>query len=207
NLVTLHVRLPSSASRCRSFQAVFGVGGDPTLSGDPLEAPSRSIVSRRDAGDPFPMAHRNIDVEGIEFDQPCDSAGAFRGQKGGAAAAEWIKDEALALAAVANQIGNERHWLDRRMQRHVTLASWMKAVDARIVEHVCPVPALGAKPEIVDMRCGAVLEDGDQLVLGAIKAALTRIVLVPNQQVLPFRIQSRRGLEQLLQMSPVHEDV
>jgi hypothetical protein len=93
------------------------------------------------------------------------------------------------------------------MELKVTSTGWMEAVHAGIIENVRAVATLGAEAEIVDMRRSAVLEDRNQLVPGAVKAALTSIVLVPDQQVLPFRVERPRGGEQFRQMPPIHEDV
>ena len=113
-------------------QRPSGPAGDATLGGHLLEAQPRCGVSRRDAGDLFPSADCDIDVKRVEFDQPCDSAGALGGENSRAAAAEWIENDAVALAAVANEIGNQCDGLHRRMQREVASTGRMKAVDARI---------------------------------------------------------------------------
>jgi hypothetical protein len=82
----------------------------------------------------------------------------------------------------------------------------MEAIDPGIIENIAAVAPLPSQPEIVDMRRRAVFEDSDQLMLAAVEAALARIGLVPDQQVLPFGIDRPARSQQLWQMSPVHED-
>ena len=69
------------------------------------------------------------------------------------------------------------------MNLDLTLATpgRVQTVDARIVEHVAAVAAVGAEAEIVDVRRGAVLEDADQLVLAAVEATLAGVALAPDQ--------------------------
>jgi hypothetical protein len=67
--------------------------------------------------------------------------------------------------------------------------------------------AFGAEAEIVDVQCGAVLEDADQLVLRAIKAALPGVALVPDQQVLPIGVERASGSQQLGEVPPVDEQI
>jgi hypothetical protein len=69
------------------------------------------------------------------------------------------------------------------------------------------ISALCAEAKVVKMRCGAVFEDRNQLMLGAVEAALTGIGFVPHQKVFPFRVERQRGVEQFLQMPPIHENV
>src|SRR5262245_31255466 len=163
-----------------SFEAAIRRAGDATLGGHLLEARPRCCMSRRDPEDPFPSADGHVDVKRVEFDQPRDSAGALRGENSRAAATEWIENDAVALAAVANEIGNECDGLHRRMQREIASTGRMKAVDARTIEDVRAIPALGAQAEIVDMRCAAALEDRNQLMLRTIEASLAGIGLVPH---------------------------
>src|SRR5205807_8978122 len=121
-------------------------------------------------GHRLPAKYGDSDVERIELDQSCDPAGPFGSQNGGAAATEGIQDDAVAPAAVANEVGDERHRLHRRMQLELPPAGGMKAVHAGVIEDVRPVAALAAEAKIVDMGGSAVLEDRNQLMLGAIEA-------------------------------------
>jgi hypothetical protein len=68
----------------------------------------------------------------------------LRRQNGRAATAEWIKNDAVALAAITDQIGNERDRLHGRMQREVALTRRMKTYDAD-VENVRPISAFAAQ--------------------------------------------------------------
>jgi hypothetical protein len=61
--------------------------------------------------------------------------------------------------------------------------------------------------DIVDVRAPAVLEDENQLVLGAVQRAHPAVVLVPYAEVLGLGVDRPAGGGQLEQMTPVHADV
>ena len=117
------------------------------------------------AGGLLPAADRDVDIERVELDHPSDPARTLGCQNCRAAAAERIEDDAVAPATVTNQVGDECHRLDGGVQIEVATPSRMQTVDARIIEHVGAIPAVGAEPEIVDVGSVAALEDGDQLML------------------------------------------
>ena len=81
----------------------------------------------------------------------------------------------------------------------------METVDPRIIEHVGAISAVGAEPEIVDVRAGAVFEDADQLVFRSIKTALAGVGLVPHQKIFPLGIKRPSRGEQFGEVSPVDE--
>src|SRR6266436_2955033 len=136
-----------------------------------------------------------------------DAAGALGSQNRGAAAAERVEDDPVAPAAVADQIGDEGDGLYGGVQLELAPPGRVQAVDARTVEHVAAMAAFGAEAEIVDVQCGAVLEDADQLVLRAIEGALPGVALVPDQQVLPLGVERPSGSQQLGEVPPIDEQV
>ncbi len=83
----------------------------------------------------------------------------------------------------------------------------MQTVDPRIIEHVGPVSALRAEPEIVDVGSRTVLEDADQLVFRAVETPLAGIALVPNQQGLPSGVERPSGSQQLGEVPPIDEEI
>src|SRR5215471_12547034 len=54
----------------------------------------------------------------------------------------------------------------------VALTGRVEAIDARVVKNVCAIASLAPEPKIIDMRGRAVFERCDQLVFGAVEAAL-----------------------------------
>src|SRR4029077_2539888 len=117
--------------------------------------------------------------------------------------AERVEDDPVAPTAVADQIGDEGDGLDGGVQLELAPPGRVQTVDARIVEDVAAMAAFGAEAEIVDVRRGAILEDADQLVLRAIKAALAGVALVPDQQVFPLGVEWASSGQQLGQMAPI----
>src|SRR5215469_5560001 len=160
----------------------------------------------RNPGDLLPSADGEINVERVELDHPRDASGALGGQDCRAAAAERIEDDAVAPTTVSDQISDEGHRFDRRVQIEVAAPCRVQAVDTRIVEHIGTVSALPAEPEIIDVRSHTVFEYGDQLVLRAVKAALAGIALVPDQKVFPLGVERPSGGQQLGKMPPVDKD-
>src|SRR5215469_10987457 len=61
--------------------------------------------------------------------------------------------------------------------------------------------------DVVAMRCGALLEDENKLVLTAIKRAHPCIVLGPDAEILELAVGRAGGGQQFFEMAPVHADV
>src|SRR5580693_7493137 len=99
----------------------------------------------RNAGGFLPAADRDIDIELVELDPPRDAPGAIGGQQRRAAAAERVEDDPVAPAAVADEIGDEGHRLDGGVEVELVTPGRVQTVDARIVEHVAAVAAVGAE--------------------------------------------------------------
>src|SRR5262249_1582650 len=93
------------------------------------------------------------------------------------------------------------------MEFKITAPRRIKAIDARVIQNIGPVPALSAELEVVDVRSAPALEHRDELVFRAIKTSLAGITLVPNQQIFPFRIECECGTQKLGHVAPVHENV
>src|SRR5262249_60985878 len=96
--------------------------------------------------------------------------------------------DAVAPTAVADQIGDEADRLHHPIGIELILASCLQAIYLRVIQDIGPMPAVTAS-EILDMRAGAVLENGDQLVFRAVKTAPDGLTLVPDQNILPLGIE------------------
>ena len=153
----------------------------------------------------MPPTNGEIDVQGIKFDDARNSTSPLGRKDSGSRAAKRVENDAIPAAAVADQICDQRHGFNGWMELKITPACRVKTVDARIVQHVGAVAPLCAKPEVVDMWLGPGLENSDQFVFGAIKAAKAAITLVPNQQVLPLGIKRQRCAEQLMEVPPIND--
>jgi hypothetical protein len=130
----------------------------------------------------LPATNGDIDVERIKFDDAGDPATSFGSQNCRSASRERIKNKPVTPAAVADQVRDQGDGFDGGVQFELTLPSGMEAIDPGIIENIGPVPPLTSQAEIVDVRRGAVLEDGDQLMLAAIKAALAGVGFVQTSR-------------------------
>ena len=155
-------------------------------------------------GQSLPSVDADIDVLRIQFDRPGVPAGPLGGNQDRAAAGERVEDDPLAMAAVADRVGDQADRLDGRVQgQELALAA---AIDARVRPHVGAVAAVLAELEVVDVRRVALLEDIDQLVLAAVEGAHAGVVLVPDAQLREDR-RAGCGGKELGHMAPVHEEV
>src|SRR5690349_12213672 len=93
------------------------------------------------------------------------------------------------------------------MAFEITASCRIKALDGRIIQNISAPAPLDTRPQIVDVRSSAAFEYRNEFVFRSIEAALTGIGLVPDQQVFPFRIERKRGGEELVEVTPVDEDV
>jgi hypothetical protein len=71
----------------------------------------------------LPAAYDAIDVARIEIKPSGPSPGKFGSDHRRAAAEERIKDEPIALRAISDRIGDQRHRLDGRMHGERRIAS------------------------------------------------------------------------------------
>jgi len=144
----------------------MGIGvTDPALCGGLGKGQPEFGMPRGNVGGLFPPTDRDVDIERVQLDYPSDTASALGRQDRRAAAAERIEDDAVAPAAVTDQIGDERYRLDSGVQVELTAPGWVQTVDARIIKHVGAISAFGAETKVVDVGSSAVFEDDDQLVL------------------------------------------
>ena len=77
---------------------------------------------RRSAAHALPAQERDIDIARIQLDRARVTTGALGRNQDRAAAAEGIQDDALAMTAIANRVGNQADRLDRRVQREQFVA-------------------------------------------------------------------------------------
>ena len=144
----------------------MGIGvTDPALCGGLGKGQPEFGMPRGNVGGLFPPTDRDVDIERVQLDYPSDTASALGRQDRRAAAAERIEDDAVAPAAVTDQIGDERYRLDSGVQVELPAPGWVQTVDARIIKHVGAISAFGAETKVVDVGSSAVFEDDDQLVL------------------------------------------
>src|SRR5262249_54982142 len=152
------------------------------------KAAAISSAGRRNPRNRLPTADRHIDIKRVELDDAGDPTGALRGEKRCATAAEWIEDDPVTPTAISAEISDQTNRLNRRMKIKITPTCRMKAIDARVIEHIGAIAPTAAKPEIVDVRPGAAFEDSDELVLRTIEAPLPGIGLVPDKEIFPLGI-------------------
>src|SRR6516164_7212133 len=81
-----------------------------------------------------------------------------------------------------------------------------EGIGARISPDICPVAAMLAKSEIVDVFAAAVFPNQDQFMLVAVKGAHPSIGLVPDNQVLELTIGPPPGSEHFVEMAPIRAD-
>src|SRR5258706_12932582 len=93
------------------------------------------------------------------------------------------------------------------MQIELATPSRVQAVDARIIENVRAIPAVGAEPEVIDVRRGTVFEHADQFVSRAIETTLAGVALAPDQKVFPLGVERPSSSQQLGEVAPVGEDI
>src|SRR5262245_26812390 len=149
----------------------------------------------------LPAADRQVHIERVHLEHASDPASLLCGENRRAGAAEWVENDAIAPAAVADQIADER-----LVNIEFTVTSCIQAIYPGVIQDIGPMPAIAAS-EILDVRAGAVLENGDQLVFRAIKAALAKVTLVPDQKILPLGVERAGSSQECRQMRPVDEDV
>src|SRR5262245_21208485 len=80
-------------------------------------------------------------------------------------------------------------------------------VDPRVLPDIGAVAAMTAEFDVVEMRRITDAEDGNELVLAAIKASLASIILDPDCQVEHFAVDLVAGCQQVADVTPVHADV
>ncbi len=156
------------------------------------------------AGRSLPAANRAIDVARIELEPRCAPARDLGCEDCGAAAEEGIEDEAVALGAILDGIGDERDGLHRRVHGERRVASGAEGIEAGIGPHVGASAAMLAELEAVDVRPVADLEHRDQLVLRAIEGAHPGVGLHPDAQVLERELRRAARCQELVEMTPVH---
>src|SRR6516162_6017146 len=93
------------------------------------------------------------------------------------------------------------------MEFNIPAPCRIKAIDAGIIQNVGAIATLSPQSKIIDVRLGPALEDRDEFVFRTVETTLAGIGLVPDQKIFPFRIKGKGGTEQLMKVTPVHEDI
>ena len=89
-----------------------------------------------EAEDLLESANDGVCVVAIEFDAIPASSGFFGRDQGRSASGEGIEDDAPALGAIQNRVGNHRDRLDRRVHHKIALAVFAEAVSSRVMPDV-----------------------------------------------------------------------
>src|SRR4051812_45142349 len=158
------------------------------------------------SGEALPSADRGIDIERIELDPATGPADAFGGQQRRAAAHKGVEDEVAARRAIEDRVRDQGDRFHRRVKggKVPFLAFPSELVGAWVVPDIAAVAAMPTQLDIVPMRGTAVLKYEDQLVLAPVKRAHAGVVLDPDAQVFELWVDSQRGRQQLVLMTPIH---
>jgi hypothetical protein len=73
----------------------------------------------------LPASNCDIDIQRIKFDQSSDPTGPFGSENGRSGAAERVKNDVVASAAIPDQVGDQCNWLYGWMKFKVAVASLM----------------------------------------------------------------------------------
>jgi hypothetical protein len=103
----------------------------------------------------LPSLDPHVGVLRIQFYGPGVAPGPLRGHQHRAAAGEAVQDDALAVAAVADGVGDQADWLDCRVQCQQSTP--LATVDAGVCPEVGPVAAVLPQLEVVDVRASPFL--------------------------------------------------
>src|SRR5437667_12367733 len=104
------------------------------------------------SGDTLPPPDSNVDVSWVELDCSRLPSSTLGSDQHGATASERIEDDAFAMAAVAQCIGDQADGLDRGVQSQQFMPFAGEGIHTRIGPHVGPVAPVLAELEIVDVR-------------------------------------------------------
>ena len=179
--------------------------GVPGVLLEPFSLPARREVHepfaglherRRNSGRRFKATNNDVSIERIEFDAATDSAGLMGGHECRSGTQEGIDDDVAPVAKVQKGVFEHRGRLDRRVVLKAAAGVGAKRRSARIRPDVrAPAPPL-AELDIVDVRGGAVPEQGQQLVLGAVEAAHSGVGLRPHDKIERIKAKlDRRGVD------------
>src|SRR6266704_1282406 len=76
----------------------------------------------------LPATHRGVDIERINLKAVGAAANAFRSENCGTGSHEGVEHEVATPGAIAHSIGDQRDWLDRRVNREVVEATGTKCI-------------------------------------------------------------------------------
>src|SRR5262249_55488488 len=147
----------------------------------------------------LPAANDGVDIQGIDLQSVTTTASALGGDHRGTTAEEGVEHDMAARRTVQNCVRHQRNRLHGWMKcEQITLISCASAgVHAGVAPDVAAIAPVFTELNVIAMGVAAVLEDKDQLVLGAIEGAHPRIVLGPDAQVLELGVNLAPGGQQL----------
>src|SRR5258708_3507159 len=161
-------------------------------------------MNRLLAGNLLEPADRHVDVSGVDLHHASASAGLLRGDHRGAAPAETVEHDRVALGAIENRVGDHGDRLYRRMHREIVKPTLVKLVHAWVLPDVGPVAAKTAELDIVDVRRASILEDEDQLMPRPIERTHAPVAFGPDTQGLQLCVCAVTGGVQFEKMPPIH---
>ena len=164
-------------------------------------------VYRLSAGIGLPAPDNYIDIERIDLDESSSALCLLGSDKRAARSTKRIKNEITSYGRILDDIGHERHGLDRRVHGQQFIAMLPEAINTAVVPHVGPVSAVDTEVDVVDVGRETAFKHENELVLGAIKRAHTRVGLAPHTDVFKFRVDGVAGGKDFLAMPPIHAKV
>src|SRR6516164_2968058 len=117
---------------------------------------------------PLPSTYRDVDITRLDLNQARAPSGLFCRDQGRTGSTKGIEHDVVQIGAIPNGVGNQRDWLNGRMQVELSFCGIAPGVLRWIVPDVGAMPSEPPQFYIVDVRTSALLEHKHQLVLGPI---------------------------------------
>src|SRR3954453_18739638 len=140
-------------------------GRQGALPSDGGEVAPAAGPDRPSAGVLLPATDRDVDVARLELHGMGPPARALGRDQRGTPAEEGVEHPAAPPRGVEQEIDNQLHRLDGRVQAQFLETASPQGVGTRVAPDVGPVPAVAAELDVVGVRGGAALEYQDQLML------------------------------------------
>jgi hypothetical protein len=155
----------------------------------------------------LPSSNRQVRIDQIDLDRVSAPAELLCRQQSGAGAQESVEHDLAAMRTVPDCIGHQRHRLDGRVHGQLIESARPEAVHPWIGPDVGARAPVLPQPEGVDVSLPALLEHEHELMLRAIKAALTGVALDPDADILQLIVGPGSRSTELIYMAPVHAHI